>query len=124
MLRDVGYWEAVKGRVVDAKTKKPLPDVTVQAYDRDMVIDDFLGEAKTDEKGLFRIEYDQSRYQAVIAVTEGRPDVYLKLSHPDGRKARTEVKYDLEGEMEPTDDPVKGGPDGEMEVCDLGDVEL
>lgn len=118
------YWEAVTGRVIDKESGKPLRGVTVRAYDKDVMVDDHLGEAVTDGKGRFRIEFAQSKYMAVVSMTEGRPDIYLKLEHPDGRSAKTPVHYDMEGKMEPSKHPVKGGPDGEIEVMKLGDVEL
>ena len=120
MLRDVGYWEAVTGRVVDEATRQPLNGVTVPVYDKDVLADDFLGEAVTDEKGRFRVDFPQRAYQGALALTEGRPDIYVELIHPDGRKATSKVHYEMEGEMEPTSDPKKKGPDGEIEVMDLG----
>ena len=117
------YWEAVKGRIVD-ESQKPMAGVKVHVYDKDMVVDDYLGEATTGDDGKFRVEFTQADYTPPFSPGEGRPDIYLRLTHPDGRTHRTQVHQDLEGEFEKTDDPEKGGLDGEMEVMDLGDVEF
>jgi len=122
MLRDVGYWEAVTGRVVDDATGKPVAAVTVRAYDKDVVKDDHLGETETDANGRFRIDFPQRAYQGALALAEGRPDIYLKLYHADGRMKTTGVHYDMEGDMEATSDPEKTGPEGEIEVMDMGEI--
>lgn len=116
------YWEAVVGRVVHSESGEPVKGVTVRAYDKDLVKDDFLGEMVTGADGTFRIEFPQSAYDTAVSVAEGRPDIYLRLSHPDLGSAKTPVRFEMTGELEKTDDPVKGGLDGELEVMDLGDV--
>ncbi len=124
MLRDVGYWDAVIGQVVDAETGKPLAGMVVLAYDKDVIKDDYLGKTTTDKDGRFRIEFPQRAFQGAMALTEGAPDIYLKVTHPDGRHMKTKVRYDMEGDMEPTSDQEKGGPDGEIEILDMGRVEF
>ncbi len=124
MLRDAGYWEAVIGQVLDQETRKPVPGVRVRVYDKDVVLDDHLGEALTDERGRFRVDFPQRAYQGAMSLAEGRPDIYVRLEAPDGRKATTKVHYEMEGKMEKSDDPEKKGPDGEIEVMDLGVILL
>jgi hypothetical protein len=124
MMKDHGYWEAVVGRVIDLETKKPVAGARVRAFDKDVVKDDALGEAECGPDGRFRIDFPQRSYQGAMALTEGRPDVYLKIEGPEQRSVETPVQYEMEGEMEPTKDPQKKGPDGEMEILDMGDIEL
>jgi hypothetical protein len=124
MMRDHGYWEAVVGRVIDGKTKRPVVDAQVRAFDKDVLKDDALGEAFTDRKGKFRIDFAQRDYQGAMALAEGRPDIYLKIDGPKGRSMDTPVHYEMEGKMEPSNDPEKKGPDGEIEVLDMGDIVL
>lgn len=117
------YWEAVKGRIVNPRGR-PMGGVTVQVYDKDVMVDDHLGEAVTEDNGKFRVEFTQADYTPPFSPGEGRPDIYLKLTHPDGRVHKTQVKADLTGNLVKTDDPVKGGLDGEIEVMSFGDVEF
>lgn len=115
------YWEAVKGRIVNAEGE-PLGGVKVRVYDKDTFVDDFLGEAVTGADGKFRVEFTQADYTPPFSPGEGRPDIYLKLEDQGGRTHKTAVQKDLSGKFEKTSDPVKGGLDGEMEVMNLGDV--
>ena len=117
------YWEAVKGRIV-GPDGKPLEGVTVNVYDKDLMVDDHLGEAVTPANGKFRVEFTQADYTPPFSPGEGRPDIYLKLTAGDGRTHKTKVQQDLTGNFEKTDDPEKGGLDGEIEVMNLGDVEF
>ena len=117
------YWEAVKGRIVDPRGR-PMEGITVNVYDKDVMVDDHLGEAVTGDNGKFRVEFTQADYTPPFSPGEGRPDIYLKLTHPDGRMHKTQVKLDMTGNLVKTDDPVKGGLDGEIEVMSFGDVEF
>ncbi len=117
------YWEAVKGRIVNPRGR-PMEGVTVNVYDKDVMVDDHLGKAVTEENGKFRVEFTQADYTPPFSPGEGRPDIYLKLTHADGRVHKTQVRMDMTGNLVKTDDPVKGGLDGEIEVMGLGDVEF
>ncbi len=117
------YWEAVTGRVVNPRGR-PVEGVTVEVFDEDVLVDDHLGRAVTGENGKFRVEFTQADYTPPFSPGEGRPDIYLKLTTPGGQVHKTRVHADLSGHMVKTDDPVKGGLDGEIEVMTLGDVEL
>ena len=117
------YWEAVKGRIVDA-AGKPLEGVKVNVYDKDLMLDDHLGEAVTAANGKFRVEFTQADYTPLFSPGEGRPDIYLKLTDKAGRVHKTQVQNDLSGSFEKTEDKEKGGLDGEIEVMNLRDVEF
>lgn len=117
------YWEAVTGRIVDPRGRA-IEGVTVHVYDKDIMVDDYLGEAITGDNGKFRVEFTQADYTPVFSPGEGRPDIYLKMTHPDGHTHKTQVSQDMTGNLVKTDDPVKGGLDGEVEVMTFGDVEF
>jgi len=53
----------ITGRVIDEKTKKGIPNLRVEAWDKDLLFDDFLGESKTDKDGKFTIELDAARFR-------------------------------------------------------------
>ena len=123
MRGNEGYWEAVTGRIVNPRGRA-LEGITVNVYDKDVMLDDHLGEAKTGSNGKFRVEFTQADYTPPLSPGEGRPEIYLKLTGPDGRVHKTQVQQDLSGHMVKTDDEEKGGLDGEIEVMSLGDVEF
>lgn len=66
----------VHGRVTESETGRPLPELIVRAYDRDLVADDLLGFATTDADGCYEIRFDASRFRDLF---EARPDVYLRV---------------------------------------------
>ena len=65
--------------LVMAVTGSPLPGVRVAAFDRDpLLLDDPLGSAITDERGLATIRFLPSDYSEHPC--ERGPDIYFRLS--------------------------------------------
>jgi hypothetical protein len=73
----------VRGQVREAETFEPLPELRVRAYDRDLLFDDFLGEARTDEAGCFEIHFSELDFRDWL---ETRPDLYLRVLSRDGAR--------------------------------------
>ncbi len=87
------------------------------AYDSDPLInpDDFLGEATSDERGTFRIDFDSSKFAGFLAVLEGSPDVYLIMRDAHGKetlrtsvcKTGKEIEYHIKlGDEKPHPDAI------------------
>jgi hypothetical protein len=72
----------VSGVVREEGTGRPLPDLTVRAYDADVVFDDLLGETRTDSDGTFSLVFTQVQFQDV---KETHPDLYLVIFDTDGK---------------------------------------
>jgi hypothetical protein len=66
----------VVGVVRETETDRPLPDLIVRAFDRDLVFDDKLGDAVTDDDGRFEIRYERQDFRDLL---ERRPDLYLRV---------------------------------------------
>ena len=79
----VSFRYRVSGVVVEEESGKPLLDVVVRAYDKDVALDDFLGETRTDADGRFSIVFTQVQFQDVF---EQRPDLYLELFDASGTR--------------------------------------
>jgi hypothetical protein len=62
------------GKVVEPKSGLGVPDAVVAAFDKDPVIDDFLGEVLSDASGDFRIVYDEKKFKSLF---DKAPDLYL-----------------------------------------------
>jgi hypothetical protein len=77
----------VTGRVTDAGGA-PLPGVTVEAFDADLVQHDFLGTAVTGPEGRFRIDFQGEAFRrtpgGVGSFESGGPDLFFKVRGTDG----------------------------------------
>jgi len=109
-MRD--YTEVVKGRIVDRSGGDPVKGAEVEVWDKDMLIDDYLGTFTTGEDGRFRVDFTWAEYKDTVF--DGRPDIFLKVRNPaTGKATKSKVFYDLSGEL---------AEDDSEEVMDLGDV--
>ena len=62
--------------VVKDPTGAPLAGLRVQAFDKDVVSDDFLGDTDTNAEGRFEIRFTDADFRDAV---EARPDLYLKV---------------------------------------------
>ena len=106
------YTEIVKGRIVGRKGGAPVQGAVVEVYDKDLLIDDYLGTATTDEDGRFEVDFTWAEYK--VSFVEGRPDIFLKVRNPEtGKTTKSKVFYELSGRV---------SDDDSEEVMDLGDI--
>jgi hypothetical protein len=82
----------VQGDVREAGSGRPLLGLVVRAYDADIIFDDFLGEARTDEEGKFAIVFTQVAFRDV---KESRPDLYLRIFDGESRRELTHTRKAL-----------------------------
>jgi hypothetical protein len=61
-------------------TGDPVGDLRVLAMDADVLFDDFLGQAITDENGRYEIQYDVRQFRDLF---ERAPDIYLIVVDDD-----------------------------------------
>lgn len=86
-----GY--SLRGRIRDSQ-REAIEGLHVLAFDDDPLLnpDDFLGEDRTDSKGDFEIQFDESRFKGFWEFLEGMPEVYLVLRDEEGKELlRTRV---------------------------------
>jgi carotenoid cleavage dioxygenase len=70
----------ITGKVDEADTNLGSPNLIVQAFDKDRLNDDCLGESITDSQGEFEINYTEKNFKGMF---EGEPDLYLVIQTTD-----------------------------------------
>lgn len=55
--------------------------MNIRAFDQDSIDpDDLLGQSTTDSNGIFKIDFDKSKFSKAWELLEGTPDVYLVIN--------------------------------------------
>ncbi len=78
----------MRGVVEELETGRPLAELVVRAFDKDLMIDDTLGYATTDADGRFEIRFDTRRFKDF---REQRPDLFLRLFDTNGTRLLLET---------------------------------
>jgi hypothetical protein len=81
-VQDTDVYEVV-GHVEELESSRPLANLVVRAFDRDLLFDDKLGFAVTDAEGHFRIRFRAADFRDV---GEADPDLYLRVYDSSGQR--------------------------------------
>jgi len=88
----------VRGVVRERETGRPLPELVVRAYDKDLIFDDVLGFASTDESGSFSITFSTEDFKDLW---EQRPDIYVRVFDRQGLNELCHTKDSVRKNAEP-----------------------
>lgn len=69
----------ITGHIFEKESGLGIPDLRVRAYDKDLIFDDLLGAAITDELGKFEMLYSSKDFKEIF---EKKPDIYLSVYLP------------------------------------------
>jgi hypothetical protein len=106
------YKEVVKGRIIAKEGSAPVVGAKVKVYDKDLLLDDHLGDAVTDKEGCFQVNFTWADFKG--GPFEDRPDILLKVKNPTtGKTTKSRVYDELKGEV---------ADDDSVETMDLGDI--
>jgi hypothetical protein len=78
----------VRGVVEELETGRPLAELVVRAFDKDLLVDDALGYASSDAAGRFEIRFGTHGFRDL---REERPDLFLRLFDPSGTRLLLET---------------------------------
>jgi hypothetical protein len=71
----------LSGLVSDQRTGIGIPKLRIEAWDKDLLVDDFVAEAITGEKGTFEIKFEAARFRELFLDRE--PDLYFRVYQGD-----------------------------------------
>lgn len=74
------------GRVYEAESGLGIANLVIEAFDKDLVKNDELGEAKTNSNGTFEITYTEADFKGKFEKFEGNSDLYIVVKPPDRSK--------------------------------------
>jgi hypothetical protein len=74
--------------VEELETGRPLAELVVRAFDKDLLLDDSLGYTNTDADGRFEIRFESDRFRDF---REERPDLFLRLFDKNGARLLLET---------------------------------
>src|SRR3954467_4169513 len=77
----------IHGRVIDRVARAGVSGLLVEAWDKDLLLDDLVGEATTDEQGAFEIVFEESYFRELFL--DRKPDLFFRVKSGDRLLADT-----------------------------------
>lgn len=71
----------ILGHVIDNQKHQGLTALRVEAWDKDLICNDFVGSAITDEHGAFQIVFNESYFRELFL--DRQPDLFFKVFYLD-----------------------------------------
>jgi hypothetical protein len=71
----------ITGYIIDQKTRQTVPGLPVEVWDKDMIFNELVGSAVTDEQGVFQITFSESYFREIFR--DRRPDLFFKVFHEE-----------------------------------------
>ena len=82
----------ISGRVYEAETNHGIPNLIIEAFDKDVVQNDKLGQVNTNSDGTFEITYSQADFKGKFEIFESNADLFIVVKTLD----KGEILYSSE----------------------------
>ncbi|MBW2740659.1 MAG: hypothetical protein JRE64_17860, partial [Deltaproteobacteria bacterium] len=82
----------ITGRVID-QTGQGVEGLQIEAWDKDLFFDDFVGSAETGSGGSFEMKFEESYFKEIFA---RRPDLFFKIFRQDELIPGAEFKIQVQ----------------------------
>lgn len=77
----LGGEHIVSGTLYDARSCNTLGNLSVEVWDEDFIMNDFLGSATSDLYGHYHVSFERDKFHGILDVN---PDLYIKVKNKDG----------------------------------------
>jgi hypothetical protein len=67
----------ISGRIINKNNQRGVPDLRVEAWDKDLICNDLVGSAISNAEGAFHITFDESYFRELFF--DRRPDLFFKV---------------------------------------------
>jgi len=67
----------ITGKIVNSDSKEGIKGLRVEAWDKDLLMNDMVGSAITGDGGVFRIQFDESYFKELFL--DRNPDLFFKV---------------------------------------------
>lgn len=78
----------IQGKVIDHQTRQGVANLRIEAWDKDLLFDDLVGSAITDEQGAFRMQFDETYFRELFL--DRQPDLFFRIFRDDSLIGSTE----------------------------------
>lgn len=87
---------SISGKVLESANRFPVSGARVEAWDKDLLFDDLVGSATTDQQGAFNLRFDESYYNELFF--DRRPDLFFRVFYNEKLvlDTRSHVLWNLE----------------------------
>ena len=94
----MGIFTHTKIKLLEKSTSAPVTghNILVKLYDKDLVSDDFLGEATPDPTGNVTITFDLDKIKSADSPLEEYPDLYFQVYKDGNQYFKSTVAEDLD----------------------------